>query len=672
MENRALPYQAVGGYVLFRKLEEGVFSDLWRGTAVDGPSRGVAVAIRRFKTGDLVALRAAASTAHDRLRELSGATIARDQIADAADGSALLVHEYAGGRSLRGIAERAARPAAPHPIPVDQALAIAERVSASLQALHAFRQGSARLVHGAVLPEFVWITEDGEVRLAGQHLAQGIIASLKDPAVRAEIGPFLAPEIRAGGAPSIAGDVYSVGALLFHTLTGKVPPQIGAGDSIAGALDGATLQFDDEPIPAELRAILEKCFAEAGRRYASYDDLHQAISRAAASGEYAPTTFNLAFYVHTLMKKEREEEAEERRREESADLAAIAARAKDERKASAAATAAAATAAAPPPADVTAAPAAILSPLSQPERSRSRAPLFAAAAVLLVAAGAGAYFMFAPKGAATAADGSAALSTASMTPVPKKLAPAPVLTAIADPAPAGDTALATTTAASDTASAEEARRKAFEEEVNRRLQAEVARLQSDYEKQLAAERAKTAPHPAAEPPKQLARAIPAPAAPAVTADADGADRLNQQRLEKLREQSAPETPAAPVETASAAAREVAPPAAAAVEPPAPATREGDLVALTALDTQPALLRSVPPEYPPIAKQKKFGATLIITALVTETGDVADVRVLRGDSRNLGFEAAAIKAVRQAKFSPPMKDGKRVRVWLAMPVNFQPR
>ena len=64
--------------------------------------------------------------------------------------------------------------------------------------------------------------------------------------------------------------------------------------------------------------------------------------------------------------------------------------------------------------------------------------------------------------------------------------------------------------------------------------------------------------------------------------------------------------------------------------------------------------------------------MIVTALVTETGDVAEVRVLRGDRRNLGFDEAAVKAVRQAKFAPPMKDGKRVRTWLAMPVNFAAR
>ncbi|HEY0787289.1 MAG TPA: protein kinase, partial [Thermoanaerobaculia bacterium] len=319
MDNRPLPYQAIGPYVLFRKLEEGHLADLWRGAALAGPSRGEPVAIHRFKAGDAVALRNAAGSARERLRETAGATIVRDQATEAVGSTTLLIHEYSGGRSLRGIVERASRPASPHPIPVDQAIAIAERISASLQALHGFRAGGARLVHGAVIPQFVWITEDGEIRLAGQHLASGVIASVKDPRVRGEIGGFLAPEIHAGGEPSVAGDVFSVGAILHLTLTGKLPAPQTTAEGLASALDAATVQFDDEPFPPELRAILERTLApEPAQRFSSFDELHQTLTRLATGGEYAPTTFNLAFFLHTLMKKEREEETEERRREQAA------------------------------------------------------------------------------------------------------------------------------------------------------------------------------------------------------------------------------------------------------------------------------------------------------------------------------------------------------------------
>lgn len=660
MDHRALPYQMVGNFVLFRKLEEGTLSDLWRGASIGGSAAGTVVAIHRFKGGDSAALRQAAAAAGAPLRQIVGATIVRGQALEIADGTTVLAHEYSGGRSLRGIVERASRPTSPHPIPVDQSLAIAERISASLQALHSFREGGARLVHGALIPQFVWITEDGEVRLAGQHLAKGIIASLQDRSVRGEIGPFFAPEIHAGGAPSVAADIYSVGAILHLTLTGKPPAEIPQGGSLATALDAATLHFDDDPIPPAFRAILEKTIApDPAQRFGSHEDFHQALTRIAAGGDYAPTTFNLAFYLHTLMKKEKEEEPEERRREQSADLAAIAARAKEERKAAVPLAA---------PATAAAAPAPFLSPLSQPESSRSKAPFLATAALLLVAAGAGAFFMLRSRSdAAPAAAAPAQTATLASSAPPL----APILTAVADPVPSttGEgQVLPVATATTD----EGADRKAFEDEVNRRLQTEVARLQADYEKQLAAERAKAAPRMSSEP-QQTARATAAPPPAAPVTELAGADRLNQQRLEQLRVRPA-EVPAAPaVEPAGAPPREGAASPSVAEEPPAaPAVREGDLIELSALDRAPSLVRSVAPEYPPFARQQKFGATVIVTVLVTETGEVAEVRVLRGDSRKLGFDESAIKAVRQAKFSPPMKDGQRVRTWLAMPVNFQPR
>jgi len=43
--------------------------------------------------------------------------------------------------------------------------------------------------------------------------------------------------------------------------------------------------------------------------------------------------------------------------------------------------------------------------------------------------------------------------------------------------------------------------------------------------------------------------------------------------------------------------------------------------------------------------------------------VLDVKVLRGDDR-FGFTDAAVRALRGARYSPAMKDGKHVKTWLA--------
>ncbi len=47
----------------------------------------------------------------------------------------------------------------------------------------------------------------------------------------------------------------------------------------------------------------------------------------------------------------------------------------------------------------------------------------------------------------------------------------------------------------------------------------------------------------------------------------------------------------------------------------------------------------------------------------------DVKVLRTDGR-FGLDEAAVRAMRQAKFAPAVKDGKRVRTWLPQTIIFK--
>jgi protein TonB len=74
-------------------------------------------------------------------------------------------------------------------------------------------------------------------------------------------------------------------------------------------------------------------------------------------------------------------------------------------------------------------------------------------------------------------------------------------------------------------------------------------------------------------------------------------------------------------------------------------------------------------YPPMATRQRAQASLILTVLVSETGDVLDVKILRGDSR-FGFNDEAIRALRATKFRPAMKDGKPVKTWIPQPVDFR--
>jgi protein TonB len=101
-----------------------------------------------------------------------------------------------------------------------------------------------------------------------------------------------------------------------------------------------------------------------------------------------------------------------------------------------------------------------------------------------------------------------------------------------------------------------------------------------------------------------------------------------------------------------------------------AIREGDVVDMTELDRAPTAVREPRPVYPPIAARQKMEATIMASVFISEKGEVLDVKILRGDAR-FGFNEAAVRAFRSARYTPPMKDGKRVRTWVAQMIQFKP-
>ena len=109
------------------------------------------------------------------------------------------------------------------------------------------------------------------------------------------------------------------------------------------------------------------------------------------------------------------------------------------------------------------------------------------------------------------------------------------------------------------------------------------------------------------------------------------------------------------------------------EPAQPAVqraREGDLVpAGTPGLTPPRITRRGAVTYPPVAKAQRIQGTVITNVLVSETGQVLDVRVIRGVS-GPGLNDAAVQAMRRSSFAPAMKDGVRVRSYITVPIEFK--
>ena len=624
MASRTRPYEQFGPFILFKKLETDALSDLWRAGRIDGDKLAGLVALRRLTGGNRGALAQNAVEARNVVPLLTGTSFVKNQAIDVVESVPVIWHDYGGGRSLRHIVDRArgGSSVSPNPIPIDQAIVIAEKIALSLATTVELRYAGSRLSHGALIPQFVWISDDGEIRVAGQHLGKGMVASLRDAKVAAEIARYFSPECQSSGDAAKASDVYSMGAVFFLLTTGNEPPDAVGGSAFAQTIR-ASKTMTGQPIPDDIRAILEKSLAlDPAARFASIGDMKQSVSALAHSGKYSATTFNLAFYLSNLLKKEVEGEGIDREKESKLNLTPYLSR--------------------PVSAPMFAA-------VTKPQR-KARLPLYIAAAVLVAAIGAGGVVMTMKSGATQTAS---APATAPIRSRPK-IEPPPVLAASASTtsAPAVDTA---------------AEKKAFEDAVNQKLQEEMMKLQAQFNKNLQQQRAKNAPVAT----ESIAAQVTPRSVQVAEDRAPSAAALDERRLA-----SRPE-PAAVLPTVAVTSTATQPQVQPQQPPPAPApapvqvstVREGDVVDFTDLDSAPRPLAPPRPIYPALAMRQRIQATIFVTALVSENGDVIDVKVLQGDPR-FGLNDAAVRAMRVTKFSVPIKDGKHVKTWFPQTINFR--
>ena len=88
---------------------------------------------------------------------------------------------------------------------------------------------------------------------------------------------------------------------------------------------------------------------------------------------------------------------------------------------------------------------------------------------------------------------------------------------------------------------------------------------------------------------------------------------------------------------------------------------------TEVDEKVKFLVRPNPQYTQAARQKGITGTVVIKAICSATGRVTNIIVVRGLPQGLTEQAmAAVKAV---KFTPAMKDGKPVSMWMQFEYNF---
>ena len=100
---------------------------------------------------------------------------------------------------------------------------------------------------------------------------------------------------------------------------------------------------------------------------------------------------------------------------------------------------------------------------------------------------------------------------------------------------------------------------------------------------------------------------------------------------------------------------------------APEPRQG-LVSIGGEVSAPVLLKSVYPSFTDRARAKKLNGEVLLSFLVDEQGLPQDIRVLHG--LGLELDEEAVKALRQYRFKPAMRNGIPVTVELHVSVKFQ--
>jgi periplasmic protein TonB len=101
-------------------------------------------------------------------------------------------------------------------------------------------------------------------------------------------------------------------------------------------------------------------------------------------------------------------------------------------------------------------------------------------------------------------------------------------------------------------------------------------------------------------------------------------------------------------------------------PPPPPTVPSGPVRVGGQIKEPKKVNNVPPTYPDIAKQARVQGVVVLEAVISPSGEVTNVRVMRGVPL---LNDSAVAAVRQWRYTPTTLNGQPVAVVMTVTVNF---
>lgn len=184
------------------------------------------------------------------LRRISSSHLVRLHEFGEIEGQPFFAHGSVHGLDLAELSE-------PDGVGPVEALGVIAQVGAGLDHLH-----HAGIVDGALGPRRIVVTEeDGEIRTLVRHA--GLLSVLLPTSAlfgtqKQEALDYGAPELHRGEAPTVRSDVYSLGSLLWHALTGEAPFTSYVGHRAAAVPQVA----GDGPVEEAVNAVLRRAMAK--------------------------------------------------------------------------------------------------------------------------------------------------------------------------------------------------------------------------------------------------------------------------------------------------------------------------------------------------------------------------------------------------------------------------
>jgi uncharacterized RDD family membrane protein YckC/predicted Ser/Thr protein kinase len=267
-----VPGQEFGGYRILKLLGHGGMGEVYEAEQISSGRRVALKVMRHTLVSEqdrkrfLREGRLAAAVNHPNVVYIHGS--------EEIDGAPAIAMELVHGGTLKD------RLKSEGPLPISDAVEATLHIIDGLEAAH-----SAGVLHRDIKPANCFVASDGTVKVGDFGLSVSTLARGESliTASGAVMGTpaYASPEQLRGEELDVTSDIYSVGATLYHLLTGKTP--FNAQDFVKLI----TEVLDKQPaaprslraeVPLELSKILLRCLAKDRKaRFQSYSDLRDAL-----------------------------------------------------------------------------------------------------------------------------------------------------------------------------------------------------------------------------------------------------------------------------------------------------------------------------------------------------------------------------------------------------------